>query len=120
MFVLNLNNEITIGSAKNWKAVSKLLTETIQLIVFYYVLYVWPIYIEYIFRVEPVGWTKLCKCLWSKISSTMTINDEYNDDYLCRDFLLASLFALGYRSRYIFMEFTDHKALSMELAFQLY
>lgn len=50
----------------------------------------------------------------------MTINDEYNDDYLCRDFLLASLFALGYRSRYIFMEFTDHKALSMELAFQLY
>ena len=37
---------------------------------------------------------------------TMANNDEYNDEYLCRDFLSVSIFGRGYHSRYQNFEFT--------------
>jgi hypothetical protein len=53
-------NMAEIQSAKNWKAVFKQVTGTIQLIVLYVK--------NGIYRGYFQGWTKLCKCLWDKIS----------------------------------------------------
>ena len=39
-----------------------------------------------------------------KVLEQLSVDDEDNDEYLCRDFFLsASLFARCYRSRYIYI-----------------
>ena len=39
----------------------------------------------------------------------MANNDEYNDEYLCRDFFVGFTFGRGYHSRYQNFEFTGMK-----------